>query len=222
MAFPFPCCLIFCVMLLLFLLTCMQSSASWPKRSRFLSLHNLLVASWWFAGTGGPALADVASVLAQSLASEVTGHMGTTVEVTDCRRQPNNASGMGRQWHLQLQRVLLALHCDVSPLMLSKQCGCFSTNMHWRPLCLHTRYMRNRPFLTHFLGVLQGTGAQLIVQLEAMLFLCRDNSTIQSPNCEAQLLEAILAQMQQSSTTMLQWQAAGVLAGLRSGNSFAG
>jgi hypothetical protein len=55
------------------------------------------------------------------------------------------------------------------------------------------------PSLPALLAALQGAaaepGGQPVVHLEVTLFACRDNATLASPECELQLLGAILSQV---------------------------
>ncbi len=60
--------------------------------------------------------------------------------------------------------------------------------------------------LAEFAGV--QPGRQLIL-IEATIFYCRENATVPSPQCEEQVLLAVLDQVRQSGDTKQQWQAAG-------------
>ena len=48
------------------------------------------------------------------------------------------------------------------------------------------------------------------MEVEVILYMCRDNATIASPECEQQVLGALLAQLQQSADVQQRWREAGV------------
>lgn len=52
-----------------------------------------------------------------------------------------------------------------------------------------------------------------ILDLEVTLFNCRRNATLPSPECEIQILQAVLAQLAQSTDVKEQWRVAGEMDG---------
>ncbi|GAB4821409.1 hypothetical protein N2152v2_008455 [Parachlorella kessleri] len=50
-----------------------------------------------------------------------------------------------------------------------------------------------------------------LVQLEVTLYTCRDNATVASPQCEQQVLAAVLARVAQDTQVQQQWREAGVI-----------
>lgn len=48
-----------------------------------------------------------------------------------------------------------------------------------------------------------------MVELEVTVFYCRENATVASPECEQQVLEAVLEPMMQSQAVLEEWQRAG-------------
>lgn len=54
-----------------------------------------------------------------------------------------------------------------------------------------------------------GAEARQQLHLEVTMYACRDNATVPSPQCEQQVLAAVVERMVQSAEAQQAWQAAG-------------